>query len=124
MKTKLGILGTLICSAGLVALPAMAQSRGSYGSHDSQNSSQHYTSNAPVYNQAQPSQSYAQVYTGNSRVYNQSQAYGQRFTGDSHAYTSGYSRSEYRSDDRHDRYDRDHDRRGRDHDRDDRRDGR
>jgi hypothetical protein len=107
MKTKLGILGTLICSAGLLALPAVAQSRGNYGNFNSQNNTQNNS----------------QRYTGNSQVYNQApatQSYGQRYTGSAQSYTSGYSRNEFRGDDRHDRYERERyerERRRHEHDR-------
>jgi hypothetical protein len=108
MKTKLGILGTLICSAGLLALPAVAQSRGNYGNSNTQNNSQRYAGNSQVYNQtpAPVAQPYGQRYTGNSQVYNQApavQSYGQRYTGSAQSYTSGYSRNEFRGDDRYDR---------------------
>jgi len=109
MKTKLGILGTLICSAGLLALPAAAQNRGSYGNYNNQNDGQRYTGNTQVYNQAP------------SRV---TQSYGQHYTGSAQAYTSGYNRTEFRGGDRDDRWDRERDWRRHEHDRRDYRDWR
>ena len=99
MKTILGILGTLICTAGLLGLPAAAQSRGSYGT---------YNSNSQVYNQTQ------------SRA---TQSYGQRYTGSVQAYTSGYNSNE-RDHARDDRWDRERELRRHEHDRRDYRDWR
>src|SRR4051794_12167069 len=36
MKTKLGLIGILICSAGLVAMPVAAQERGAHGNYSAQ----------------------------------------------------------------------------------------
>jgi len=109
MKTKLGILGTLICSAGLLALPAAAQSR--YANNNNQNNGQRYTGNTQVYTQT-PSRA--------------TQSYGQHYTGSVQAYTSGYNNNEWRGNDRDDRWERERarERRRHEHDRHDYRDWR
>jgi hypothetical protein len=66
MKRKLGIVGTLICSAGLVALPTLAQQRGAYGNYGAQQNGS--AANRQSYDQRQPGATKtAQTYAENTR---------------------------------------------------------
>lgn len=87
MKTKLGFIGMLIGTAGMLALPALAQERGNYrnnantGNYAPQQYTQPYSNNQQVYGQPQSNEvrPYGNSYSGNS------------YRGDSYGSNSYYS---------------------------------
>lgn len=83
MKRKLGLFGTLICSAGLLALPAAAQYRGN-GNYNNYNGGQQYGGY---------SQGYGQQYNGGRQYGGYQQGYTQQYNGgyaNGGAYGQGY----------------------------------
>jgi hypothetical protein len=118
MKKALGFFGTMICSAGLLALPAAAQDHWNSGNRN----------NTQVYGQRGSANAQSPVYTGNSQVSSQrnareNQSYGQSYSRTPQRY-EGFSnnafdrgRDNYRDEDRYRSFERRHHDQ-RDHDRD------
>ena len=105
MTKTLGIFGTVICSAALLALPAAAQERGN-NSRNTQTYSQQ-SATAPVYGQTYTNQRNTTPSYGQQR--NAAPSYGQRYTAPkpARAYQQSYREDDHdwrRDDHRLDRY--------------------
>jgi hypothetical protein len=98
MKTKLGFIGMLIGSAGMLALPALAQEHGNYRNNTNASNyatQQQYSTNQQVY--AQPQYNTVRSY-GNSYGTN---SYRSSSYGNSYVAPQSYERSDrFRRDDR------------------------